>query len=185
MFSVVLGGCATVEQNAQASGQVKLEDMLAEATAVSNAGKNDKAMAILMEATGSFPAEKTPWLRIAQMHFDSGNYGEAITSAQEVLQRDPDDQLASSIIAVSGLRLSTKILVDMSRQNSVSGSLKTEAKDLAKLLRKTLGEPVLVPARSRTTVTPSRVVPIIRSASDNAARSASGGGNSNPFGALK
>jgi hypothetical protein len=44
---------------------------------------------------------------IAQTRYEAGQYGEAIVNAQEVLVRDPNDTLANSIIAISGLRLST------------------------------------------------------------------------------
>jgi hypothetical protein len=54
--------------------------------------------------------------------------------------RDPNDRLANSIIAVSGLRLSTRALADLSRQNNLSSSVKTESQELAKLLRESLGE---------------------------------------------
>src|SRR5471030_1050866 len=78
--------------------------------------------------------------------FDRASYGEAIMNALEALQRDPNDKLGNSIVAVSGLRLSTKALADLSQENNLNGSLRSEAKDLAKLLRASLGEDVLVPA---------------------------------------
>ncbi|MFA9218869.1 MAG: hypothetical protein ACEQSK_17430, partial [Sphingomonadaceae bacterium] len=81
----------------------------------------------------------------AQLKFDRASYGEAILDAHEALQRDPLDKLGNSIIAVSGLRLSTKALADLSQQNNLNGSLRSEAQELAKLLRTSLGEEVLVP----------------------------------------
>jgi hypothetical protein len=92
-----------------------------------------------------YPADKSPWLSIAQTRYEAGQYGDAIINAQEVLVRDPNDTLANSIIAISGLRLSTRSLADLSRQNNLSGSIRTESQDLAKLLRESLGETVLVP----------------------------------------
>lgn len=83
---------------------------------------------------------------MAQTRYEAGQYGDAIISAQEVLVRDPADKLANSVIAISGLRLSTRALADLSRQNNLSGPLRTESQDLAKLLRESLGETVLVPA---------------------------------------
>ena len=50
------------------------------------------------------------------------------------------------IIATAGLRLSTRALADLSRQNNLSGSVKTESQDLAKLLRESLGENTLFAA---------------------------------------
>ena len=122
-----------------------LERALAEADTALAAGHSDKAQGILKSAATSYPADKAPWLHLAQIKFDRASYGEAIMNALEALQRDPNDKLGNSIVAVSGLRLSTKALSDLSLQNNLNGSLRSEAQDLAKLLRTSLGEDVLVP----------------------------------------
>ena len=133
-----------------------LPDLMAEAASATSAGKPDKASAILNDAAKLFPADKKPWVQMAQIEFDGANYGEAIMKALEALQRDPKDQIANSIVAVSGLRLSTKALADLSQQNNISGSVKTEAQDLAKLLRESLGETALVPPpQAQSVETPS------------------------------
>jgi tetratricopeptide (TPR) repeat protein len=136
------GGAARVEKAPVAT----LEIALAEADTAIAAGQNDKAQAILKSAATNYPADKAPWLHIAQMKFDRASYGEAISNALEALQRDPADKLGNSIVAVSGLRLSTKALADLSQQNNLNGSLRSEAQDLAKLLRSSLGEDLLVPS---------------------------------------
>ena len=130
------------------AGAVPLEQALAEADVAAVAGQGDKAQSILKAAATNYPTEKSPWLRMAQMKFDRASYGEAIVNAQEALQRDPADKLGNSIVAVSGLRLSTKALSDLSQQNNLNGSLRSEAQDLARLLRTSLGEDVLVPTSS-------------------------------------
>jgi tetratricopeptide (TPR) repeat protein len=145
---LLLSGCATdggavrVEKPQTST----LERALADADTALASGQNDKAQGILKTAAASYPAEKSPWLHMAQIKFDRASYGEAIMNALEALQRDPTDKLGNSIVAVSGLRLSTKALADLSQQNSLNGSLRSEAQDLAKLLRASLGEDVLVPA---------------------------------------
>ena len=123
----------------------KLDASLADAEAAVKANQADKALSILSGAASNYPADKAPWLAMAQLRFDRADYGVAIVSAQEALQRDPDDKLGHSIIAVSGLRLSGKALADLSQKNNLSGSVRTEAQELAKLLRTSLGEDVLVP----------------------------------------
>ncbi|MBV7535531.1 hypothetical protein KW842_07115 [Duganella sp. sic0402] len=135
-----------------------LERSLAEADAALATGQADKAHGILKSAAANHPSDKAPWLQMAQIKFDRASYGEAIVNAQEALQRDPGDRLGNSIIAVSGLRLSTKALADLSQQNNLNGSLRSEAQDLARLLRTSLGEDVLVPATNtaaRKQVTPA------------------------------
>ncbi|KHA80806.1 lipoprotein [Janthinobacterium lividum] len=120
--------------------------MMAKATQAASSGNNEAAMGLWKQAAVEFPADKNPWVRMAQTRYEAGQYGDAIINAQEVLVRDPADKLANSVIAISGLRLSTRALADLSRQNNLSGPLRTESQDLAKLLRESLGETVLVPA---------------------------------------
>jgi predicted Zn-dependent protease len=153
---------------------------MAEADKAVLAGQPDKAYAALKAAAAAFPTDKTPWLRMAQMRYDARNYGEAIVNAHEVLERDPDDTLANSIAAVSGLRVSSKALADLTQKNNLSGNVRTEAQDLAKLLRSTLGEEVLVqprikkdPPKPPRAATPPAATPAAKSAA-----------SSDPFSAL-
>ncbi|MVW60832.1 hypothetical protein GPY61_12915 [Massilia sp. NEAU-DD11] len=158
--------------------------MLAKATEASTAGRKEDAVTLWKEAAAAYPADKAPWSSIAQTRYDAGQYGEAIVSAQEVLVRDPNDRLANSIIAISGLRLSTRALADLSRQNNLSGSIKTESQDLAKLLRESLGEQVLVPAPVPATP-PAKAVAKGRARSKAKQAVAAGASGADPFGALK
>ena len=154
---VFFSGCATDGENVrkdklQAS---TLEQALTDAGTALAAGEGDKAQVILKTAATNYPADKGPWLQMAQIKFDRASYGEAITNALEALQRDPNDKLGNSIVAVSGLRLSTKALSDLSRQNNLSGSLRSEAQELAKLLRGSLGEDLLVPSSATAKAKPA------------------------------
>ncbi len=138
----VLSGCATdsVQQKAPT-----LAASMAEADIAIKAGQPEKAVLLLKASAAAFPTEKEPWLRIAQLRYQSDNYGEAIIHAAEVLARDPNNTVAHSIVAVSGLRLSSKALADLARKNNLKGDIKTEAQELAKLLRESLREKELVP----------------------------------------
>jgi hypothetical protein len=187
---LLLSACATDGSSVRSEkiSASTLERALAEADTAVAAGQTDKAQVILKHAATSYPADKTPWLHMAQLKFDRASYGEAILDAQEALQRDPLDKLGNSIIAVSGLRLSTKALADLSQQNNLNGSLRSEAQDLAKLLRSSLGEDVLVPPANNTRrpVPPVRkplatAVPAATSSSKPTSQSAS----TDPFGGLK
>jgi predicted Zn-dependent protease len=163
---------------------------MSEADTAVMAGKADTAYAILKNASSAFPTDKTPWQRMAQMRFDAGNYGEAIVNAQEALERDPSDTLSNSIAAVAGLRVSTKALADLSEKNNLSGNVRNEAEDLAKLLRSALGTDALVsPGSTRALVKNGPKKPAARPepAREQAAppRPAAAAANSDPFGALK
>lgn len=140
--AALLGACAGPAP-APADKTASMASILADADAISKAGRSDQAYALLKTAAVSHPTDKTPLLRIAQMRFDDKNYGEAIVNGLQALERDPDDMLAYSLVAVSGLRVSSKALGDLSLKNGFTGSVRTEAQDLAALLRKTLNESIV------------------------------------------
>jgi tetratricopeptide (TPR) repeat protein len=174
-----LSACQTMEAPKVALPvKPKLEDLLAKASEAKAAGKQEQAIMLWKETAQAFPADKAPWSSIAQARYDAGQYGEAILAAQEILVRDPSDQLANSIIAISGLRLSTRALADLSRQNNLSGNIRTESQDLAKLLRESLGETVLVPTVAEKPAKPARTA---RKTAQPKASTPS----ADPFGALK
>lgn len=179
----MLSACASTGQVASTPKPAPtMAAAMAEVDAAVMAGQNDKAYALLKSAGGTFPIDKTPWVRMAQMRFDSTDYGEAIVNALEALERDPDDTLANSIVAVSGLRVTSKALADLSQKNNLSGNVRTEAQELAKLLRSSLGEDVLVANGARPTAVRPRDAAGRRAiAAPPAARAAS----NDPFGALK
>lgn len=186
IFSVVaLSACTTAPVTPQAVAKPSLQSMLAQAGTASGSGQKEQAVTLWKQAAVAYPADKSPWLSIAQTRYEAGQYGEAIINAQEVLVRDPNDTLANSIIAISGLRLSTRSLADLSRQNNLSGSIRTESQDLAKLLRESLGETVLVPPAtppSQQAAAPARGK---ATAKKGKAKQQDDDTNANPFGALK
>lgn len=183
--AILLSACATTKPElAEKPPAPTMDELLAKATEASTAGRKEDAVTLWKEAAVAYPADKAPWSSIAQTRYDAGQYGEAIVSAQEVLVRDPNDRLANSIIAISGLRLSTRALADLSRQNNLSGSIKTESQDLAKLLRESLGEQILVPAPVPATP-PAKAVAKGRARSKAKQAVAAGASGADPFGALK
>ena len=180
-----LAGCetagpkaGTVNSTAAAGEQVFIDADLAIASK-----QEEKAYAMLKAAGAAHPVDKRPWVRMAQIRFNAAVYGEAITNAQEALERDPDDTVAHSIVAVSGLRVASKALSDLTRKNNLSGDVKSEAQDLAKLLRTSLGEPILSrgeppkppTTRTRTTTTAAASAPASKPAATD----------KDPFGSIK
>jgi tetratricopeptide (TPR) repeat protein len=175
----LLTACGTTGEGSGAVAKgATIEASIAAADAAVAAGQPDKAYAVLKSASQAFPSDKTPWVRMAQMRFDANNYGEAIVNALAAIERDPDDTLANSIAAVSGLRVSSKALGELTRKNRLNGDVKSEAQDLAKLLRSSLGEDVLVP-RPKPAPKPKPA------AAAAAAPAKSSSSSSDPFGALK
>lgn len=180
VLAATLSACATTK----APPTLPLTDLLSQASAAAATGEKEKAITVLKQAAMAYPSDKAPWSTIAQTRYEAAQYGEAITAAQEVLVRDPNDKLANSIIATSGLRLATRALADLSRQNNLSGSLRTESQDLAKLLRETLGETVLFNNPAPKLAEEAKVkssAAARRAAAKAAARSK----DTDPFGSLK
>jgi tetratricopeptide (TPR) repeat protein len=124
-------------------------ELMAQAAAAAAANQKEAAVALWKQAAASYPAEKEPWARIAQARYDAGLYGEAVVNAQQVLLRDPADKFANGIVASSGMRLSSRSLAELYRQNSLPASLRSESLELAKYLRDSLGESVPLPAREK------------------------------------
>lgn len=123
-----------------------LAEMMKEAQDAAQAGSKDKARAQFGEAAKSYPTQKEPWLKLAEDYFETSDYGNAILAAQEVVQRDPIDRTAHSILAVAGLRVASASLVTLrDQQSGMPTDTQSEARNLTKSLRETLGEPLLVP----------------------------------------
>jgi len=139
--------------------QERVDERMAAADKALKQGQTDQAMAHLDSAIQIDPASKQPWLKKAQIHFDARQYGLAISEAQEVLQRDVRDLTAQSILAVSGLRVSAQALEQLRKVNEVTGSTRSEAESVARVIHEALGEPILLsaasPAQPVVNVTPS------------------------------
>jgi Flp pilus assembly protein TadD len=144
----VLNGCAsntatttmTIEEFAQVMSQSN-----AQVQSLLEKGENDEAMTILARLAKQNPSRKEPWERMAKIQFDSGNYAQAIVSAEEVLQRDETDRMAKSIRVVAGLRVASQSLSNLRNDVELKGNARSDAANLVAVMRETLGEDVLVP----------------------------------------
>jgi hypothetical protein len=120
------------------------EMLMADAAKARLDGSVTKERELFRAAAASYPTRKEPWSHLADSYFAANDYGNAILAAQEVLQRDAADPVANSILAVSGLRVSTGALGALRQQQSLSSDTRGQAEDIVKTLREVLGEPVLV-----------------------------------------
>lgn len=212
-FVATLQGCASMgSKDPQAEKrllQEKLDESLGAAEKAQKQGQIDQALQLLDEASRIDPAAKQPWLRKAQIHFEARQYGPAITQAQEALQRDINDLTAQSILAVSGLRVSASALEQLRKANEVTGSTRSEAESVARIIREALGEPILIAPTAAGPVAPvvepasrrnaravsrgvSRVAPAVTPIAPNVSKPApavrpapAAAGRNNPFGALQ
>ncbi|MEJ7806584.1 MAG: hypothetical protein WKG03_11790, partial [Telluria sp.] len=133
--AVLVAGCAAPAPAPPPAPPARAA-LLHQADSAIKAGQVEAALAGLKVATTLYPADKIAWLRIAQMSFDRHDYGQTITHATKVLELDRDDIVAHSLLAVSGLRVSSKALSDLTAKKKVmSGDVRLEAQNLAAILR--------------------------------------------------
>lgn len=154
--SVLLAACAS-RPAAPSPEQLAadLQTSMEQAQSARQAGDLPKAATLLQDAAKANPTSKQPWVKLAQMQFEAGNYSAAIVAAEEALQRDAADQTALSVLSVSGLRIAANSLQQLRKTNAVSGSTRVEAEALAHTIRESLGEDVLVPPAPAATASSS------------------------------
>lgn len=148
-MAAVLAGCASTPPapTAAPAAQPLQQYMQEAAQALADGNNKERARELYRTAAKVYPTSKEPWVKLAEDYFEAANYGQAILAAQEVILRDPQDSLATSVLAVSGLRVSASALSALQQQKStLTGGTRSEAETLARILREALGEPVLVPA---------------------------------------
>ena len=159
----LLSACSSSNKAPAAKAPQELSELMARGATAEVDGLRVAALRRYEEAGQLYPTSKLPWLRIAHIQFDSGNYGEAIVAAQQVVARDDTDKVARSILSVSGLRVASKAVADLRTSNGLVGSVRNEAQELANVLRDSLGESVLVPstapAAASTAPNPAPTVP--------------------------
>jgi tetratricopeptide (TPR) repeat protein len=195
IFVLLISGCASVSEIPQKTTAQLLE----ESSAALSSGKRETAIALLDTASKNNPGSAAPWLKQAQVHFEADNYPAAIQAADEAMKRDPASKEAKAIAVVASLRVAIRALADMSQDSTLRGTNRSEAERLARALRDTLDQDVLVPlaptkagsprtspvrgtkpdaiSATRQAQTPTPVVTAPKSATPSATGS--------PFGALK
>lgn len=157
-------------------------------------GNREEAVKVLADLAKKNPGRKDPWVRMARIYFDGENYAQAIVAAEEALQRDNTDRTAKSIRAVGGLRVAAQSLTDLRGDVELKGDARSDAVGLAKVMRDTLGEEVLVPPDDKkkkpapvvvrpkpAALSPQPVTPKPQASAPASAGASAG----NPFGALR
>lgn len=160
----------------------------AAAPAVADAAQKsaaDQEIQVLKDVAQARPSEKTPWVRMTQIKYEAGSYGDAVAYALQVLQRDPADKYAKGVVALGSLKLSIKALNDLSAQSDLNGGVLSDAQNQTKLLRESLGETVVDPAAA--TETKPKVSRPLKKKATRAAKTATpdAGAEGKPFGALQ
>ncbi len=183
----VLAACSTTGGKREVPPFAELMDR---AEAEVGVGRIEAAVLAFNDAARADPLRKEPWVRMAQLHFDAGNYGHAIVAAEEVLQRDAADPVADSVLTVAGLRVAAQSLQRLQGNGAIaSESARAEAGRLAATMRATMGADILAdpeaekPRRQvRRSAAPARRAPA--PAATTAPAQGSDGKIANPFGGI-
>jgi Flp pilus assembly CpaE family ATPase len=108
-----------------------------------------------------------------------------------VLQRNPSDTNAESILTIAGLRVAVQALGRLHDENNQQGPAHVEAEKLAAKMRETLGQDVLVPPEAKHVEhhavrrrTVRRAAPAAPAPAAPAAPAPSAPASDNPFQAL-
>jgi hypothetical protein len=143
----LMAGCGSTPRGKSSPASVpavaNLQQYLDDAARAHTEGTRIKEREIYRSAAAAYPTSKEPWLKLAEGYFEESDYGNAILASQEVLQRDSNDNVATSLLAVSGLRVSTSALKTLRQQNNLGSDTRSQAENAARILRDVLGEPVL------------------------------------------
>lgn len=190
---IALSGCASKNTPmTQDEFSTAMAQSSASADSLLEKGNREEAVKVLGDLAKKNPGRKDPWVRMARIYFDGENYAQAIVAAEEALQRDGTDRTAKSIRAVGGLRVAAQSLNDLKGDVELKGDARSDAVGLAKVMRDTLGEDVLVPPDDKKKKPAPVVVrpkpaaatlspqPVAQKTQTQAPASAG-----NPFGALK
>lgn len=204
--ALLLAACASTPPMADldqfkdvATVQQRVDELVA-------SGDVQKAQSMLEGTAKANPTDPAPWVRMAQLQFDRGNYSGAISAADEAVQRDPANIQAKGIALVASLRIAVRNIQELRGGVALGGDARGEAERLARTLRETIKEDVLVPvgpaaepkkqrSQARHTAKASSAAAPAAAATSSAttaapaptaktsAPAAKGGGD--PFGALK
>ncbi|MNM61993.1 hypothetical protein D3C81_733060 [compost metagenome] len=150
MVLVLLSGLVACASAPEKPVAVPFETTMANAEAQVATASPDASIKAFGDAAKADPTRKEPWVRIAQLQFDQGNYARAIVAAEEVLQRDPDDLVADGVITVAGFRVANQSLRRLQGRGALaSETARKEAETLAETLRATMGDAVLAPEKPK------------------------------------
>lgn len=143
--ALLLSACATTSQLSEldqfkdvAAVQQRVDELVA-------SGDVQKAQAMLESTAKANPTDPAPWVRMAQLQFDRGNYSGTISAADEAVQRDPANVQAKGLALVASLRIAVRNIQELRGGVALGGDTRGEAERLARTLRETIKEDVLVP----------------------------------------
>lgn len=149
-----LGACATGNPDGKLTDLPPMDKLLESADQTLASGDRDAAVKQYTQAAAANPTSAKPWVKIAQTEFEANNYPATIQAADEAMKRDTTSKEAKALAVVASLRVAVQALADMRKDVQLRGTTRSEAEQLAKSLRETLGQDVLVPTAAEKPATP-------------------------------
>ena len=187
LAAAFLAACATGGRKGEPAA-VSYDALMSTAESQVTASRFTEALGTFEAAAKADPTRKEPWIRLAQLNFDTGHFGRAIVAAEEALQRDPTDKVAESVLTVGGFRVAAQSLQRLQSSGALTGdAAQREARQLVSAMRDTMGSEILAdpdapkpqtrPAPRRRAAAPAASSPAPASATTPAAKPAT----ANPF----
>ena len=94
--AIAMAACASKPQAPVPAPKVEgLPELMHRAATAQASGDREKARELYRSAAKAEPTSKAPWLKLAEGYFESGDYGNAVLAAQEVIHRDASDSVAA------------------------------------------------------------------------------------------
>lgn len=145
---LALGACATL---AEPAATPDYDGAMAIARTQVEAGQVREAVATFGQAAAMQPARKEPWLRIARLRAGQGRHVDALAAAEQVLRRDPADQVAYGITIGSGLQVALQTMRRLRAAGQAPDDERAEqARAIALLMTEVFGPELLIPDELRT-----------------------------------
>ena len=204
--ALLLSACATTSQVADLDQFKDVAKVQQRVDELVSSGDVQKAQTMLEGAAKANPTDPAPWVRLAQLQFDRGNYAGTIAAAEEAVQRDANNTQAKGLALVASLRIAVRNIQELRGGVALGGDTRGEAERLARTLRETIKEDVLVPVspngdtKKKARSTPRAAAPVAQVAPATAAvpvsqaaaaapaiktPASSSKASADPFGALK
>lgn len=144
---LALAGCATLPEPAPPDPL----DPMAVAREHLAAGQTREAVAALERAAATEPARKEPWLEMARLRTIQGRHVDALAAAEQVLRRDPTDQVAYDITVDSGLQVALETMKRLRAAGQAPAEEREEqAAAIVALMAEVFGPELLISTETRT-----------------------------------
>ena len=130
----VFGSAATRADDAHVSFK-ESDHLLGRGDEAKHQGNIAEAIRLYQAAAKESPTYKTPWVRLAELHYGTGHYLQAYQEASEAFTRDSKDANVRQLKALSSLQLANAAVFDWVIDGPVALADQEEADRITKQMR--------------------------------------------------